>query len=1194
VKRMASSSKAQSVVARLLLLALAATLLMVACQPSSDEKVEQTISFNQHYDTLSQFDSVLITLKDLDGHTLDVVFHGKVAKPDDIEYLPAPHWDGGKVTISITGYNGQRVVYKIEIPFDGNTDKRDSSRVLILPTSKLLCEATNLKMMEGDSLPLPQVSVLPNKLVDKSLSWSSSNPEIVVVRPEGFEANKAGSSIIRVVLVSDTSKSITINITVISNPNFPESLKLNADTIFLAANGAAGRLAAQITPSSASKELDWRADDSSVVRIFADGSVKGLKAGVTRLRVRSALKPSILDSAVIVVSPPVPVDRVIFSLDSIEIFQGGGSESLAVTVLPPKSNPEVKFRSDDSAIIRIDMGRVVGLRIGSTSIIATSAENPFLADTLKVSVVLKQNVDSLRIDKKVDTIYTGGEDPLLNIKVWPSTTTPKVIWRSTDATIAKVSENGKITGVDPGHVRIYAISIVDSTKMDSCEIFVRTDPPRLYVGRPDTIVSLGQSVMFHPVVAPQEYGSIVQFKWDLDGIPGWDDSGAAVIDIKRTFDKETNYSLRFYVRDTEGNETIINKIVTVVSGLVVLIVSPLDGAYFPTPTVRLVWSVDGKIQDTANEVILKDGENLITRSAKDAAGKVFSSSIRLTLDSVPPLRPVMHGIPLINSKAPTWSWMGGGGGNGVFRYSLDGDDFSKATETKDTDYTPAMDLAEGSHTLSVQERDLAGNWSPSGRFAIKVDVTPPKAPTIKISPNSPSNNPKPTWSWSSSGGEGAGIFRFRLDSSDLKDLGEVTTKSFTPNTNLSEGFHKLYVQERDSAGNWSASAESTIEVDLTPPNPPVLSSNSYHTTNLRPNWRWTTGGNGGSGDYRFKLDDSAFQAEANGKTDTSFSPSFDFASGSVHILYVQERDIAGNWSALGRLALHIHGLVGFAVGDGGVICKTTNAGVTWDTLPRIITDHLTSVHFPDISTGYAVSDAGTIVKIYNGTTSAVTMTAGPSHLPVGFPAGVYFTDGNTGFAACDSRIVGTKTGGAIWDTLSIASGGRSIFFTDNQTGYITSRKTVLKSTDAGVTWAAPREGMGSVPGTLISAFFPDSKHGYAVGFYSMSKTDDGGESWKPLSGSFDLASVFFTDAVSGYAVGSGGVIIKTNNGGISWDPCPNPSAFGLHSIYFIDAKTGFAVGDNGTILKTTDGGASWNLPAGGSGTTFNLSSVYFP
>ena len=53
-------------------------LFLFACRLSQDEKVENTISFNSIYDALAAYDSVVITLKAPDGHTIDVVYRGKV------------------------------------------------------------------------------------------------------------------------------------------------------------------------------------------------------------------------------------------------------------------------------------------------------------------------------------------------------------------------------------------------------------------------------------------------------------------------------------------------------------------------------------------------------------------------------------------------------------------------------------------------------------------------------------------------------------------------------------------------------------------------------------------------------------------------------------------------------------------------------------------------------------------------------------------------------------------------------------------------------------------------------------------------------------------------------------------------------------------------------------------------------------
>ena len=80
----AAKYPAYFLISTFILMILASMALLEACHVSQDEKVENTISFNRLYDTIAQFDSVLITLKDLDGHTIDVVFEGKVKRPDDV------------------------------------------------------------------------------------------------------------------------------------------------------------------------------------------------------------------------------------------------------------------------------------------------------------------------------------------------------------------------------------------------------------------------------------------------------------------------------------------------------------------------------------------------------------------------------------------------------------------------------------------------------------------------------------------------------------------------------------------------------------------------------------------------------------------------------------------------------------------------------------------------------------------------------------------------------------------------------------------------------------------------------------------------------------------------------------------------------------------------------------------------------
>ncbi|HKP95768.1 MAG TPA: putative Ig domain-containing protein [Fibrobacteria bacterium] len=288
-------------------------------------------------------------------------------------------------------------------------------------------------------------------------------------------------------------------------------------------------------------------------------------------------------------------------------------------------------------------------------------------------------------------------------------------------------------------------------------------------------------------------------------------------------------------------------------------------------------------------------------------GAVDSLEPVLTVGNIlpPPGRPIVTGKSPTNNKTPTWTWSSSGGGTGTYRYRLDNDDLSAATPIADTSYIPPKELSEGTYTLYVQEKNSDGVWSLSGRLSIVIDVTPPGAPAVSV-PAAFTNNPKPTWTWIPGPGNGSGAYRYKLDNADLR-TGTTSTASsnFTPATALPEGPHTLYVQEQDSAGNWSAAGTASVTVDLTPPAAPKVSLAQASPTNLpKPLWTWVGGGNAGMGLFRSKLDDSVLTAGAASGAPLSFTPAAALSEGK-HILYVQERDSAGNWSATGTASVTV-------------------------------------------------------------------------------------------------------------------------------------------------------------------------------------------------------------------------------------------------------------------------------------------------
>jgi hypothetical protein len=134
--------------------------------------------------------------------------------------------------------------------------------------------------------------------------------------------------------------------------------------------------------------------------------------------------------------------------------------------------------------------------------------------------------------------------------------------------------------------------------------------------------------------------------------------------------------------------------------------------------------------------------------------------------------------------------------------------------------TDADGISIGANALVLNSgtiRDIVGNNATLTHGAVsananyKVDTTAPSVPSV--TGGTPTNDTTPTWSWSSGGGGGNGTYRYKLNSGSWST---TTGTSYTPSA-LGEGTQTLYVQERDTAGNWSSSGSRSVVIDTTAP-----------------------------------------------------------------------------------------------------------------------------------------------------------------------------------------------------------------------------------------------------------------------------------------------------------------------------------------------------------------------------------------
>jgi len=221
-------------------------------------------------------------------------------------------------------------------------------------------------------------------------------------------------------------------------------------------------------------------------------------------------------------------------------------------------------------------------------------------------------------------------------------------------------------------------------------------------------------------------------------------------------------------------------------------------------------------------------------------------------------------------------------------------------------------------------------------------------------------------------------------------------------------------------------------------------------------------------------------------------------------------------------------------------------------------DHLLAVSFCNDSNGWAVGQYGTIIASTDGGKKWNYQNSGVGSDLVGVCAVSPDVAWAVGYGGV---VVRTADGGKSWKKVS--TGMRYLYndvkFVSPQEGWIVGQyETILHSTDGGSNWEKVH---GGEPAELdISQL----KEGEVV------KENFGAE-----EEIYTLNSVYFLNPQMGWAVGEYGTLIKTADGGKTWEKLKSGTGNTLLEVEFFDQNFGFAAGLDATILKTVDGGKTW-------------------
>lgn len=140
------------------------------------------------------------------------------------------------------------------------------------------------------------------------------------------------------------------------------------------------------------------------------------------------------------------------------------------------------------------------------------------------------------------------------------------------------------------------------------------------------------------------------------------------------------------------------------------------------------------------------------------------------------------------------------------------------------------------------------------------------------------------------------------------------------------------------------------------------------------------------------------------------------------------------------------------------------------------------------------------------------------------------------------------------------------------------RGHILISTDAGKSW---RQADVPTRATLTGVYFHDAKLGWAVGHDAVIlRTRDGGTTWERVHWAPEdetpFLDVWFADAQNGFAIGAYGRCFVTSDGGTTWEERPiSDDDFHLNQIARSASGRLYIAAESGGAYRSDDGGVTW-------------------
>lgn len=335
----------------------------------------------------------------------------------------------GTATITVTTANGRSASCKVTV-------KRPAATAIKL---------NKIKATLGVGETLKLTGTLSPSGASEKITWISSNTKAASVSTSGsVKAKAAGKATITAKLASGIHASCTI--TVIKKPT---AVKLSKTSLAIT-KGASKQLTYSLRPAGAVTTVTWSSSNPKIASVTSKGVVKGVKTGTTTITAKTAngKKAACKVTVKRPAATAVKLKKTSLTMNKRE------TQTLSYTLTPSDAAGTVTWSSSNAKIASVNSKGIVTAKSAGTATITAKISSKVYA---KCKVKVTNKVLATSVSIKAPVPYVGvGKTLKLTASAAPSDTTDKIVWKSSNTSIATVASDGTVRGLREGCVAIKA------------------------------------------------------------------------------------------------------------------------------------------------------------------------------------------------------------------------------------------------------------------------------------------------------------------------------------------------------------------------------------------------------------------------------------------------------------------------------------------------------------------------------------------------------------------------------------------------------------------------------------------------------------------------------------------------------------------------------------------------------------------